>query len=253
MQFLLKNYLLILLGFLLACQSPTNDETPSGTEPGFTHNTLSETEKEAGWELLFDGKSTGKWRGYNKSAFPKKGWKVIDKTLVVKKSGSEESGYGGDIITKEKFENFELMIDFLLTDTANSGIFYMVNEVEDTPIWHNAPEYQILDDAIYATMGVTNIHFTGANYDLHPAENDFKNNMGQWNTARIIVNNGHVEHWLNGNKVVAYDLWTPEWEALVKASKFSEYPDYGKTKNGHIGIQDHGQEVRFRNIKIRRL
>lgn len=77
--------------------------------------------------------------------------------------------------------------------------------------------------------------------------------MGQWNTARIIVNNGHVEHWLNGNKVVAYDLWTPEWEALVKASKFSEYPDYGKTKNGHIGIQDHGQEVRFRNIKIRRL
>jgi alpha-3'-ketoglucosidase len=257
MKFSIKTAVFCLMSFFVACQNSsdpqqetTEIETAEMTQTQ-SPNTLSEEEETYGWELLFDGKSTELWNGYNKTSFPTKGWSVEDEMLIVKKSGTEEDGFGGDIVTKDKYENFELTIDFMLSDTANSGIFYMVTEEEGSAIWHNAPEYQILDDATYATMGVTNIHFTAANYDLHPAEKDYKNPMGEWNTARIIVNKGHVEHWLNGNKVVEYDLWTPEWEAKVKASKFKDYPGYGRTKNGQIGLQDHGHEVKFRNLKIR--
>ena len=257
MKFIVRNYFLLMICFLMACQNTTDDQAKS-TEAKMTQitqlqspNTLSEEEETYGWELLFDGKSTENWKGYNKESFPNKGWSVENGMLIVKKSGTEEDGFGGDIVTKDKYGNFELMVDFMLSDTANSGIFYMVNEEEGSAIWHNAPEYQVLDDATYATMGSTNVHFTAANYDIHAAEIDYKNPMGEWNTARIIVNNGHVEHWLNGNKVVEYDLWTPEWEAKVKASKFKDYPKYGRTKNGQIGLQDHGHEVRFRNLKIR--
>lgn len=249
-------YFLLLVFISLSCQSKPAEKAPesevaSATPPA--PNTLTEEEKAAGWELLFDGKTTDKWRGYNHETFPTLGWKVMDGTIAVEKSGTEEEGFGGDIITKEKFENFELSIDFLLTDTANSGILYRVVEVENTPIWHNAPEYQLLDNERYAEMGIDNKHFTAANYDLHPAETDYTKPIGEWNTARIILNNNHVEHWLNGNLVVAYDLESPEWAALVAKSKFAEYPGYGKTRNGYIGLQDHGHLVQFRNLKVRRL
>ena len=259
MKFIFENYLLWIICIMLACQSTNggekddseveNKETTS--EP--TENTLSEQEKTEGWELLFDGITTSSWKGYNKGTFPDKGWKVANGMLKVLKSGTEEAGHGGDIVTVDKFENFELSLDFMLTDTANSGIFYMVLEDENAAIWQNAPEYQILDDETYATMGSTNVHFTAANYDLHPAETNYKKPVGEWNNARIIKKDAHVEHWLNGNKVVEYELWSPEWEALVAASKFKDYPQYGRTKSGHIGLQDHGHEVKFRNIKIRKL
>jgi len=257
MKFIFKNYLLCCLAFFVACQNSadqqqsTTEEEKTETVPTQTPNTLSEEDETYGWELLFDGKSTEHWKGYNKESFPDIGWKVEDGMLIVLKSGTGEAGLGGSIVTKEKYENFELTIDFMLTDTANSGILYMVTEVEGSEIWHNAPEYQILDDARYAETGSTNIHFTAASYDLYPATTDFKNPMGKWNTARIIKNKEHVEHWLNGNKVLEYELWTPEWEAKVKASKFKDYTGFGRTKNGQIGIQDHGYEVRFRNLKIR--
>ncbi len=250
-------YAFILL-LAIGCQNQPSDKaanseqtTDSPTPPA--PNTLTEAEKAAGWELLFDGQTTDKWRGYNHETFPTLGWKVMDGTIAVEKSGTEEEGFGGDIITKEKFENFEFSLDFLLSDTANSGILYRVVEVEDTPIWHNAPEYQLLDNERYAEMGIDNKHFTAANYDLHPAETDYTKPIGEWNTARIVLKNNHVEHWLNGNLVVAYDLESPEWAALVAKSKFAEYPGYGKTKNGHIGLQDHGHLVQFRNVKVRRL
>jgi hypothetical protein len=256
MKFLIKISLLSFFCMMLACQNSSDQQENTETEntktiSNIAPNTLSEEEETYGWELLFDGKLTENWKGYNQESFPSEGWKVADGMLIIEKSGTGEAGLGGSIVTKEKYENFELTIDFMLTDTANSGILYMVNEVEGSEIWHNAPEYQILDDARYAEMGSTNIHFTAANYDMHPAETDFKKPMGEWNTARIIKNKEHVEHWLNGNKVLEYDLWTPEWEAKVKASKFKDYPGYGRTKNGQIGIQDHGYEVRFRNLKIR--
>ena len=256
MKFLLKTYAFCVLSFFLACESSTSqDEVNTETKieestPTQAPNMLSENEETYGWELLFDGSSTEHWKAYNKTAFPEKSWKVEDGMLIVLKSGTGEAG-GGSIVTKEKYENFELTIDFMLTDTANSGILYLVTEVEGADIWQNAPEYQILDDARYIEMGSPNIHLTAANYDLHAVEKDFKNPIGEWNTARIIKNKEHVEHWLNGNKVIEYDLWTPEWEAQVKASKFKDYPGYGRTKNGQIGLQDHGHEVRFRNLKIR--
>lgn len=231
----------------------TSTDTPAEKVETPQHNVLSEQEKADGWALLFDGKTTNGWRGYNKETFPTKGWEVKDGELLVIKSGTEEEGFGGDVITKETFENFDLTLEFAVTDTSNSGVFYMVKEEAERPIWHNAPEYQVLDNDTYATMGITNMHFTAANYDLHPAETDYTKPKGEWNQVRILVDKGHVEHWLNGKQVVAYDLWTPEWEALVQKSKFKDYPNYGKNKNGAIGLQDHGHLVRYRNIKIRRL
>ena len=257
---LLPTLLLLLSVFFTACQdsTSTSSSTTPKTEPieetpVSTLNTLSETEKTEGWKLLFDGKTTDQWRGYNHDRFPDKGWGVKDECLVVYHSGTEESGFGGDIITRKSFEDFELKLEFLLADTANSGIFYLVKEEADRPIWHNAAEYQVLDNATYATMGITKEHFTAANYDLHPAETDYSRPMGEWNEARITKKGAHVEHWLNGNLVIAYDLWTPEWETLVAESKFKDYPDYGRTKVAPIGLQDHGHMVKYRNIKIRSL
>ena len=142
----------------------------------------------------------------------------------------------------------------MLSDTSNSGILYLVNEEPGTPIWHNAPEFQLLDDQTYLDMGeVTPAQLTGGNYDLHAAPRNYMNPIGEWNTARIVKDGAHVEHWLNGNKVIEYDLWTPEWEALVAKSKFKDYAGYGRAESGPIGLQDHGHLVRFRNIKVREL
>jgi len=217
-------------------------------------NTLSDAEKAAGWKLLFDGKTTNGWRGYNKETFPTKGWKIDDEgNLTVSKSGTEEAGFGGDIITIDQFENFELMVDFMVTDTGNSGILYRVLEMEDFAIWQNAPEFQVLDDQTYIDMGGMDMttHLTGDNYDLHSSTGKYSNPVGEWNTAKIIVEGNHVEHWLNGKKTVEYELLSPEWEALVAKSKFKTYPQYGRTVKGHIGLQDHGHLIKFRNIKIK--
>lgn len=247
-------YLLCLLALAISCQNKTTNEQAVEEKPAPTlPNTLTAEEKAAGWELLFDGKTTDQWRGYNHETFPTLGWKVMDGSIAVEKSGAEEEGFGGDIITKATFENFEFSMEFLCSDTANSGIFYRVTEMKGAAIWHNAPEYQILDNDRYAEMGVDSLHFTAANYDLHPAETDHTKPIGEWNTARIILNNNHVEHWLNGHKIVEYNLESPEWEALVAKSKFASYSDYGKIRDGHLGLQDHGHLVRFRNIKVRRL
>ena len=218
-------------------------------------NTLTETEIAAGWQLLFDGHSTAGWRGYNRDSFPTRGWRVENGELLVEHSGEEEAGFGGDIVTEDSFDDFELKVDFLLTDTANSGILYRVIEQEGSAIWHNAPEYQLLDDDTYIAMASMdmNTHLTGDNYDLHSASSRPTNPIGEWNTARIIVDGQHVEHWLNGVKTVEYEIGSPDWEALVAKSKFSGYPAYGRTARGPIGLQDHGHLVKFRNIKIRPL
>lgn len=250
---------LFLLGILFfgcgeSSQQVDNSSTVEETATPVTqHNMLSESEKADGWQLLFDGSTTTGWRGYNQETFPTKGWDIKNGELQVIKTGTEEEGYGGDIITNESYENFELTLEYAVTDSSNSGILYLVNEKEGQAIWHSAPEYQILDNPTYTSMGLGNTQLTAANYDLHPASTDYTQPKGEWNEVRIVLDDGHVEHWLNDNKVVEYDLWTPEWEALVQKSKFKDYPDYGKSKKGPIGIQDHGHLVRFRNIKIKRL
>ena len=218
-------------------------------------NQLSPQEEKEGWVLLFDGTSTDAWRGYNQKQFPEKGWQVKDGLLMVEHTGTEEEGFGGDIITKEQYENFEFKTDFRLSPEGNSGIVYLVKEVKGEPSWHNAPEYQLLDNEHYEKNGDIPMdkHRTGDNYDLQASTVNAMKPVGEWNTAMIRVKDGRVQHWLNGQKVVEYTLQSPEWKELVKNSKFAEYPGYGMAKKGHIGIQDHGHQLWYRNIKVRPL
>lgn len=216
-------------------------------------NVLTPTEVSQGWILLFDGQTADQWKGYNREDFPTRGWKVKNGELIVEHSGTEEAGFGGDIVTRASYENFDLKIDFALSDTSNSGIFYLVQEIEGSPIWHSAPEYQLLDDETYKVTypGLTDKQLTGANYDLHAQTTNFSRPIGQWNTARILKEGNQVKHFLNDSLVVAYTLYDEDWKARYAASKFSNYATYANVKAGPIGLQDHGHLCRFRNLKIR--
>jgi hypothetical protein len=235
--------------FLLPMACAEVDERPDSLPP----NTLTDAEQAAGWRLLFDGQTTNGWRRYNGEGFPEVGWEVADGSLIVLASDGSEEGNGGDMVSEEEYDNFELSIEFKLSPVANSGIFYRVAESPGAAMWHEAPEYQVLDDTAYIEMGTMDMHthLTGDNYDLHASVVTASNPLGEWNHARIVVNGAHVEHWLNGELTVEYELWTPEWEQLVGDSKFAGYPGYGRALSGHIGLQDHGHTLRYRNIKIR--
>ena len=214
-------------------------------------NMLTPQEAAAGWRLLFDGETTEGWRLYNADAFPAAGWEVIDGALVLTAHrGEPDPDSGGDLVTIESFSDFELKFEFMLTESANSGVFYRVLEEEEASIWHNAPEYQVLHDAPYLEAGDMTNHLTGDNYDLHASGEKALHGPGEWNQGRIRVEDNRVEHWLNGSMTVAYDLGSPEWEELVAASKFSAYPRYGRAAEGPIGLQDHGNTVSYRNLKI---
>jgi hypothetical protein len=207
-------------------------------------NTLTPEERAAGWRLLFDGKSLEGWRGYNKQTAPET-WKVVDGELAL-------VGKGGDLITKEQFADFELKLEWkLVKPGGNSGVFFHGAETTD-PIYYTAPEIQIIDNARHKdAANVT--HTAGSNYDLDAPSRDVTKPIGEWNELRVVVRGPHVEQWMNGVKLVEYELWSPEWEAKVKASKFAKMPGYGRAKTGHIGLQDHGDPVAFRNLKIRPL
>jgi 3-keto-disaccharide hydrolase/glycosyl hydrolase family 2 len=200
---------------------------------------------EGGWKELFDGKTTAGWRGYRQKTLPD-GWQVVDGALT-------RVGKGGDIVSLGEFENFELTLDWKIPPGGNSGIFYRVVEHdEDTEMWMAAPEYQLIDDTGYpGTLKPT--QKTAANYDLQPPGRDATKPAGSWNSTRILVNGSHVEHWLNGQLIVSYDLWTDEWNRLVAQSKFKDHPRYARARKGRIGLQDHGAAAAFRNIRIREL
>ena len=244
-----------------ACQGGGKDSaSTSGEDPAAgpansqgTHNTLTPEEMAAGWQLLFDGETTDGWRGYNQPAFPETGWGVDDGDLVVMASDGSEEGLGGDIVTEAQFSDFELVFDFLVTPVGNSGVFYRVQEHPERSLWQVAPEYQVLDDSAYIAMEGFDprTHLTGDNYDLHSAAVRAMNPIGEWNRGRILVDGTRVEHWLNGHKTVEYELFSPEWEARVAESKFAPYPEYARALTGRIALQDHGHELRYRNIKIR--
>jgi hypothetical protein len=219
-------------------------------------NTLSEDEKKAGWRLLWDGHSTNGWRGARLAAFPDKGWEMKDGVLTVLDTGGAESTAGGDIITTEKFSAFELVLDFKITPGANSGIKYYVDPELNKGVGSAIGlEFQILDDALHpdAKLGRDGNRTIGSLYDLIPAANKKVNPIGEWNTARLVSKGRHVEHWLNGVKVLAFERGSPAFRDFVKASKYTVWPSFGELPSGHILLQDHGNQVSFRNIKLRTL
>ena len=208
-------------------------------------NTLSDAEKATGWRLLFDGRTTTGWRGFGRETVV--GWEVIDGELIALGQGGD---HGNDIITVDEHQNFELVLDWKLSPQANSGVFYNVVEKGFDRIYASAPEYQLIDDHGWPDK-LEGWQKSGANYAMHPPSAIVSKPVGQWNTTRIVVDRGKVEHWLNGVQVVAYELWTPEWEKLKNEGKWKDFPGYGTGRQGHIGLQDHGNKVYFRNIKIR--
>ncbi|MBK6264144.1 DUF1080 domain-containing protein [Marivirga sp. S37H4] len=222
-------------------------------------NTLTESEKEEGWKLLFDGESADNWRGYGKEDFPSD-WKIEDGKLYMSASGRGEAGSeeGGDILYDEKFQNFHLKLDWKVSEGGNSGIFYLGQESDELDfIWKTAPEMQILDNERHpdAMLGKDGNRKAGSLYDIYPAKPQNAKPAGEWNSVEIIVYNGTVVHKQNGETVVEYHLWTPQWEKDVAASKFPELnPDWvNVAKEGYIGLQDHGDDVWFKNIKIKEL
>jgi hypothetical protein len=207
------------------------------------HNTLTEAEAAAGWKLLFDGETTRGWRGFRRSDMPD-GWQAVDGEL-------RRVGRAGDIVTIEQFDDFELSIDWKVAEGGNSGIMFRVSE-EWNSTWKSGPEMQVLDDERHPD-GQRRETSAGSDYALHAAPAGVVRPAGEWNTARIVARGAHIEHWLNGVKVVEYELWTPAWEAQVAASKFDTLPGYGRQRRGYIALQDHGDWVAYRDIKIRPL
>ncbi|GIZ09752.1 hypothetical protein FUMI01_24790 [Flavobacterium sp. UMI-01] len=225
-------------------------------KPVNTKNQLTIDEAKNGWQLLWDGKTTKGWRGAKLDDFPKKGWKIENGVLSVLSSGGAEANAGGDIVTTNQYGDFELSVDFKLTPGGNSGIKYYVdtnlNKGEGSSI---GLEYQILDDALHpdAKLGNHEGSRTVASlYDLIKADaNKPINPIGEWNTAYIISKNNHVEHWLNGVKVLEYERKSPEYRKLVSESKYAKWPNFGELDKGEILLQDHGDLVSFKNVKIR--
>jgi len=213
------------------------------------NNSLTSEEKKEGWKLLFDGKSTKGWRNF-KSKKIGAAWKVQDGALLL---DNTMKGQGGDIITQQEFENFELSLEWKIDSCGNSGIMFNVVEDEKYPtVWVTGPELQVLDNECHPDAKIEK-HRAGDLYDLIKSNRETVKPAGEWNHARIVSKNGSYEFWLNGNKAVEFTMHTPEWNSLVANSKFKDMPDFGKARKGHISLQDHGDRVWFRNIKIREL
>ena len=219
-------------------------------------NTISEKEASEGWKLLWDGKSTEGWRGAKLTTFPSKGWVIDNGILKVLANDGAESTNGGDIVTIKKYKNFILKVDFMITPGANSGIKYFVNtEINKGACSSIGCEFQILDDQKHpdAKLGVKGNRTLGSLYDLIPADSSKPFRGGFFNTAMVVVKGNKVEHWLNGVKIVEYERGNQMWRALVAYSKYKDWENFGDWEDGNILLQDHGDEVLYKNIKIKEL
>jgi hypothetical protein len=219
-----------------------------------THNTLTDKEKKDGWTLLFDGKTMDGWRKCN-AAEMAANWSIDEQAMKVSRGERAGRGQGGDILyATKKYADFELSIDWKIEKEGNSGIFYYVVEYPGKPIYYAAPEVQVLDNW-YAGDNKLTSHLAGSLYDILPALPQNAKPAGEWNTIVIRVKDGKATHTQNGVQVVEYELWTPEWKALVAKSKFKDWEGFkeGPAGEGYIGLQDHGYNCWFRNIKIREL
>ena len=238
------------------------DRLPSaklGMPVNLVPNTITEQEQRLGWRLLWDGKTTAGWRGAKLDGFPEKGWTIADGELTVEKSDGGESTNGGDIITTDHFSNFELSFEFKPTEGANSGVKYFVDPTLNKGTGSAIGlEFQILDDKRHpdAKKGVAGNRTAGSLYDLITARPiDVNRNkevvINDWNRGRIVVKGGHVEHWLNGYKIIEYDRFSQMFTALVAYSKYKDWPNFGQWPAGPILLQDHGDKVSFRSVKVR--
>lgn len=249
-----RSYFLVSLGFLLFSLSEAALYAQSNAGNGQPPNTLTQQEKAKGWRLLFDGTSMAGWRGAYLDSLPARGWDVRDGMLIVQASGGGEAAFGGDIVTADEFSSFDLRVEFKLTEGANSGIKYFVTEQQPrTPGSAKGLEYQILDDAKHpdAKLGINGNRTLASLYDLIPATRKKTRPVGEWNQARIYVRGKHVEHWLNGVKVLEYERGGKRFLRHKAESKFRDLAGFGESDRGHILIQDHGNQVFYRNIKIR--
>jgi hypothetical protein len=232
------------LALVVAACTPVGNNVPAASSTASGATPLTADQRAAGWRSLFDGTSTSAWRGYHQQTFPA-GWRIVDGVLTKKDSV-------GDIITKDQFGNFELALDWKLSPGGNAGVFYRGTEEYDHIYW-SAPEYQLLDDAMHPD-GKSRLTSAGAAYALYPSPAGVVKPADQWNSTLIVVNGNNVQHWMNGQRLLEYDLGSPDWEAKVKASKFVQYPHYGRAAKGHIGIQgDHDGTLSIRNVRIREL
>lgn len=226
-------------------------------------NTLSTQERVQGYQLLWDGKTTANWRGLNKKTFPTTGWTTNDGTLTIHQSSGKEEGSGGDIVTEKEYSAFELQFEFKLTKGANSGVKYFVKESYDSKgLSGIGLEYQILDDANHpdAKLGRNGDRTLASLYDLIPRNDNsatrppYIRPVGEWNHGRIVVRrDGHVEHWVNGYKALEYEKGSKLFLELVSMSKYKDWKNFGLWKEGHILLQDHGNQVSYRSIKIKEL
>jgi hypothetical protein len=245
-----RNFVLIAciaLGFTACKSDKSEDSETTGTEAA-----AEVPNQEAGeWIVLFDGENTDGWRGYNAEDFPGN-WTVEDGALKALGTGGN-SDIGGDIIFGgQEFENFELELEWKISEGGNSGIFYHVKEGYDAP-YFNAPEYQVLDDEGFPDP-LEEYQKAGADYAMYvPNEKKSLNPAGEWNTTRIIFTPEKVEYWLNGEAVVSFVPWSEEWNRRVNEGKWKDFPDYGSFKSGYIGLQDHGDVAWFRNIRVKKL
>jgi hypothetical protein len=219
-----------------ACASSPSSSSAAGAA------TVS-SESSPQWRSLFDGRSLTGWRGYRSTA-PPAGWRAVDGTLV-------REGPGGDIMTTDTFGNFELALEWKVASGGNSGIFYRVTERADAT-YETGPEMQVLDDTRHRD-GQSRLTSAGSLYGLYAAPAGAVKPAGEWNAVRIVVNGSHVEHWLNGVKVVEAEIGSDDWNQRVANSKFREWPGFAKASRGHIALQDHGDWVAYRDIKIREL
>ncbi len=248
----MRNLLIIALDILISiaialiwgCTSPNSD---TATEQATKTPTETVSATADDWEVLFDGKNLDHWHDYHGEGVS---WKIEDGTLTT-------DGGKGDIVTNEAYQNFEMEFEWKVAEAGNSGVIYLVQEDEQYEhSFETGPEYQIIDADNFTKKNdypLDESQKTGANYAMHAAEGAEMKPIDEFNQGKLIVNDGHVEHWLNGKKVVEYDLWTDAWKEQVAQTKFKDMPGYGQAKEGHIALQDHGDRVWFRNVRIRRL
>ena len=247
-------YLLLPALVLGSCSSSKTTSMENSTDNAAHANVLTEEEKRDGWQLLFDGTTTNGWHTYGKSTIGK-AWKAEGGTLRLDAASKRDwqTAEGGDIVTENEYDNFDLQLEWKVAPKGNSGIMFYVKEDPQYPYpWHTGPEIQVLDNAGHADAQITK-HRAGDLYDLISASKETVKPAGEWNSVRIVANKGKLDCYLNGEHVINTTLWNDEWNKLVANSKFKDMPGFGKFQRGKISLQDHGDNVWFRNIKIKSL